>query len=945
MNKVAMVVCAAVSLALSCICLVGTANAAPAVTPRQMTNYVGAVVSESEARTSNMVDTVAADERAYMKGYVDDAIDKSGGITPTVTNLVYHAVSNVVEYSVVTGIVHVAATNIVSQSLSNIYQRVDSVEYSIGVAQSNINVAVGVVTNYGQRIDTSFSNIVNFVMQGNEKPQVYKNGDGTYSTRRIIMVNGTPKIYYTTNTWESTSEYATHLGARVMTSTVDDLPQFSLFAYVNVGEPLSTIFGSTQFLYNAGLDSEFKFILHDIYTDPTNEQFKTPFFETVYDDTGSIVETPKYFVKCLDSDVLGTQTIYVYTNDTSTISNVFGQFTIEPYRLSDSEFSTLCGQYGEGDTGVDEWIDQSGIRLDSFKVKNILVSVNGRPVNEEEPQLLSASRRRIVLKASSANNVPLSKEPMSAKVNWNSVYKSELDEDEEWTPSEYWSRDDYSNAANWIPFPFHWELEEDFGDGIIIKTDIMIESFSDFDLYNIPMPKIPPTPPNWPTKKNTNYCKQGMHCYVNCVCIKCGDEREHSWGGASASGCAQCQNKNMEYNEREVPVETDSFCIYGRDSTHPCTSSDESNHGGWQYVGEPDEERICQCKCKHLNLNHSWGEPYGDWEDIDDNWHGKLQECTRNCGAQKYNKERHVIELVEPVEQTSPISSYEHYANGKCTKCPHEGNVVEGHRFVSEGEGAEKCFCETCQEYFHVFEIEKNCGSSHLRQCSRCDVWQYLDVTDGQWKPVPYGQEDQYHTFGIKLYEDDSEYDKKHRCFCGTLREHHSFNSDHTACMVCDWVADTEERHGCRFNKRSGGRGSSSDNDHYNVNNSSFTGINGTCPDPNCNGSIHNDVSIDESKLSEAFITFSWTDSLTKISPTNPSNLINTVSAVESAFLDNRTEGNSMTTQIWLNQGFETRHNDFTDTDYKVPVWGAEITYSGTIRKDKKGTTYIKWSK
>lgn len=943
MNKVAMVVCAAVSLALSCICLVGTANAAPAVTPRQMINYVGAVVSESEARTSNMVDTVAADERAYMKGYVDDAIDKSGGITPTVTNLVYRAVSNVVDFAIVTNIVHVSATNIVAHSLSNVLNEFQGVVGEYRVFSNYVDGVLHTVTTTVDNISSdmvdlthktgvSISNIMEYVTHDNVKTQVYRNDDGTFSERKITFdEDGQTEILYTTNRWVTTKEYATHLGMIVEESTIEDVPVGTMFAFVREDNEW---WGELHALYNVNLANEFKYIVHEVWYDSDYKDYRSDFY-TAFDESTEPIEYPKYRVYQVETLMLGHQSLYVFTNewDGATMEGCVGRMVVAPYRLTDIEFGSVSGGKEEVGEGEDAWLETANIRLSGYKIRQEVVSINGIPQNTV---VQYAGRRAPVLKANGGgnSNVPLSPVPIGVGfVSWNDVYASDLEEDERYEPDAYYPKGTFDEGRYdlWVLFPFEIVIEYEWK-GHTIKEVNTIYSFDDFELFNIPYPKVPPYNGNYPKKVKNDPCKQGMHCYVNCVCTKCKTRRDHSWAIDNRHVCASCQNLNMEYDDKMIPHETSDKC-----DEYPCTSENEELHKGWHFVGEQDAERECVCSCETLKLNHNWGEPEGEWIEYDDTYHYKVRNCLRECGAQKKVYDQHIVEVKTPMEYRGIGDSFEHEVKGKCQLCTYEGWMLDEHDFPQYN-----CTCSKCNETHHEWSEWIGCGKYKNRYCTRCG--------EGQSDVEGLGD---CHDFNpaYKISKDDGYDGTQHECHCGLKRHSHvlregrcvggtdnSSPSQIEGDTGCGYETDTFRRKG-PFKYKSNGA-ISSDNAHGENDGSENTTVGGTCT--GCGGSYENDVRIlgySPSTPAYWFLqSYRWAG---RVMGANLGVIANEANGVMSGETNSfTTEGQWATLEIGItyDNTWEYMGQTFHNTGTK-PI----LNYSCTFAKDKNGNLYKDW--
>lgn len=629
------------------------------------------------------------------------------------------------------------------------------------------------------------SNIIDYISADNEATEPVFNANGTITIIHIDTSSGYPRRVPITLRMHYGEVFATNRGFRVVSTSYDGVTVGQLFACV----------GASSF-YN----SSFGYLNYEKVS-TTNNVGESVNYYRVYRD-GSPLSYDS-------SDAYLNSRVQVYSyNGTPSLENLVGTFTIEPYNLSDEEYAEVASGRGKGTNewteraptrslGVSYWWEQISPTRASFRRKFRLMDlfVPSAYADGEPPTFY----------------VPITPYPMADRVNWEERYPDHAD-DEYWEPKEWYLAADWNNPYNWIVFPLEVSVAYEY-DGEWYTIQKKCSTIEQLRKY-YPNLNVPPSPYQQPQlKKKKDYCKEGQHIYVNCVCSKCGHERAHSYDPCNEwdTSCARCKNLNTTVKTDEhgdLAPDTDS----GARCTQICEDAVVMYHAGWhhQYLDEADLYN-CSCKCgvfssSNYNLQHAYSETEGItvWHDAHDGeTHYGIVTCQRGyCDHEHRIYKDHEIVVITNSEGVAQnvwyYDSKYHQIYGDCAKCEardvpdhlQEHDIVlveEGEDYIGEDGNVHQathafCYCKICRANSDNYEglhsltamVCKDEQSPVLIYCSRCG-W-YMGGTDHDFsenKPV------------------DDEY---HECFCGLDLHQHIVDETSKKCVGGKhWYTDSDE--------------------------------------------------------------------------------------------------------------------------------------------------------
>lgn len=475
--------------------------------------------------------------------------------------------------------------------------------------------------------------------------------------------------------------------------------------------------------------------------------------------------------------------------------------------------------------------------------------------------------------------------------------------------------------------------------------------------------------------KQNELCDIGEHIFVNCECEFCGEKRAHDYHIEVEGTCARCQNKNTKwewgegsYDGVKVPIgDSDTFCQYGRTKAFPCDDEAYELHGGWIAITD-DENYSCVCDCGLYKEGHAheydestetpWSQ-YDKYGEIDTAQHWSHSVCTLCNDREKYVGEPHELEEAgeQPEGYPRPVYvngvSYMHAVYGVCSaNCGYEGEIMQEHTFDYYHSGKE-CYCTLCQDYFHLIDnVGVKCGDFVYYVCSRCN--KTFTRSEGEYYEIDPSEIENYHQFAKTLPENDSEYNTKHSCICGLVRQYHEFNEEHTACMVngCNWHYKGDA-HKCKYAKRRNGDKSS---DYYHTGvSASFTDISSRCGSSSCGGSFFDDnpSALDSSvRNSMASFTLFYSPSLldgwgepseTSGTAATIDLMLSQLAAVEEARLNNSITDSRLTLWArWQPKSIMTQIG-FLPKQTEIITFRQGCEYSGQIKVNQSGQRYVSW--
>lgn len=555
------------------------------------------------------------------------------------------------------------------------------------------------LTNY---VTSVVSDALNF-NNGNtvQDSNIKTNGNGTITVDSVEFVDGSITNVSKTFRVRASLSWMTNLACVVESSSYELVPSGTVFSCVSRLD--------TNGFYNSSCGL---FMPYSV----SEKSYGTNVWKTF--SVRPTDTNDRIFISQNRGDLKNIE-IFVFDSQT----NGIGEFVISPIRVGFEKAVSLIGDTSEFSISTsNEWAELAPPLLENIRLGFSESNGQGEPLS---------SARRKSLKAAGwedfgipVNGVPNSQMsdvstfmpmPPCTESGHSGCYYS---------PSTWWTSDDWNDPNNWISFPVLIPVEDIFG-GL---THIRVNSFAGLAALlseaGVSL-NIPPSPYNPPQviHKFIDYCENELHNWNSCVCQRCGETREHSWSFVEDDdGCAVCINKN-----------TDKFGKVEKFNTLCRTRCYEpiiSFHRQWHHealVNDPAMAMCCACGCgvfssgeKGVKLSHQYVDT-GEFEPFDADYHGKEEECER-CGNIRYIYEPHNMEdgVAEPIEQLGGFDKFLHKTRGVCKDCKAETLTTEEHSIVITQNG---CACSGCGLTHEDLSIAGATDLCNNHRCVQSDGW------------------------------------------------------------------------------------------------------------------------------------------------------------------------------------------------------------------------------
>ena len=386
------------------------------------------------------------------------------------------------------------------------------------------------------------------------------------------------------------------------------------------------------------------------------------------------------------------------------------------------------------------------------------------------------------------------------------------------SPERTFTESDWNDTSKWVDFPVSISVPEyDTTTGEFVRYyNQRINRATSLEkiLANEGQP-CPPKP--WPgyTLYAKSSCSSQGHVYgADCVCLNCGERRDHHFGGSAtlSAACVRCDNRFDEYtiNSDGFYVKTgntlDSVCGAPMPADFPVDMSiPEEYHGGFHAEETDSEKYNCSCECGYfafsaVKLAHDFNsDPDSDWQstnpntgETDEVQHWRYALCQRCLKAKTWTAEDHRTAPNATGREdgdSTYIDEDAHAAPGACPDCGYTGEIREAH------DTDENCYCRYCNTYCHSWK-QINCGTSVLERytCSVCGTSAYVDAK-GKYQTV--SDPAALHAFGDPYPEGNSLRPTHHHCFCSAVSQVHEFDR-YDICEICGYELESDESSGHR---------------------------------------------------------------------------------------------------------------------------------------------------